>query len=489
MLATVVVADRVFERLPHLEDELAYRFQAQTLALGRLTVPTPAHADSFWVPFVLDYQGQRFGKYPPGWPAVLALGELAGRPWLVNPVLTALVLYLVYRLGRTLYDARVGVLAAALGATSPLLYVLAGSYLSHLASLVWLLLFTLGFIYTARGRSRWYAVGSGVALGLAFLTRSLTAVGYAIPFVIYSLAQIALRCQRHWPNYLLIALTGGAVSALLLAYQWAVTGDPLLNPYVLWWPYDKVGFGPGIGWLPGGHSPYFAWLNLRQDLKNAATDVLGWPGLSWAPVGLALIKPSAPVRARARNCGACYPRPISAPAWREWLLITPFLALVTVYIFYWIGSPVRLWGPRYYFEGFAVLWIASAVGLLRAWDWGAERSRQRVRPVLAGIVGVMLIANLGVNLPGRLAQVQALYGSGRAMLAPVEDADIHNALVFVSGDHWRDYGAFLAQMGPLLDDDVLYPTVESPEKDAAVIADFPGRAVYRLEDGELRPVK
>ena len=497
LVATAAVADRVFERLPHLEDELAYRFQAQTLALGRLTVPTPEHASSFWVPFVLDYQGQRFGKYPPGWPAVLALGELAGQPWLVNPALTALALYLVYRLGRTLYDARVGVLAAALGATSPLLYVLAGSYLSHLASLVWLLLFTLWFVYTAQGRSRWFAVGSGIALGLAFLTRSLTAAGYAIPFVIYSLAQIIWRRQRHWPNYLLIALAGGAVSALLLAYQWAVTGDPLLNPYVLWWPYDKIGFGPGIGWMPGGHSPYFAWLNLRQDLGNAATDVLGWPGLSWLPVVIALmLRPQGSRTTRdadhthaGENVGRVgnpSHKPAFRPNWREWLLVTPFATLVIAYIFYWIGSPVRLWGPRYYFEGFAVLWIAGAVGLLRLWDRGAEHSRRWLRPALAGIAGMMLIVNLGINLPGRLAQVQGLYGSGRAMLAPVVAADIHNALVFVSGDHWRDYGAFLAQMGPLLDDDVLYPTIEGPEQDAAVIADFPGRAFYTLVDGKLQ---
>ncbi len=346
----------------------------------------------------------------------------------------------------------------------------------------------------------------------------------------YSLAQIALRRQRGWPNYLLMALAGGAVAALLPLYQWAVTGDPLLNPYVLWWPYDKVGFGPGIGWMPGGHSPYYAWLNLRQDLRHAATDVLGWPGLSWAPVVVALTlqpphinaaehpeqhtnvaeHPERRATARSRRMRSGLSDKVASfdwslfvkqfgsqtrsgclrvfrIAWREWLLITPFVALVIVYLFYWIGSPVRLWGPRYYFEGFAVLWIAAAVGLLRLWDWGA--ARRWLRPVLVGVVGVMLITNLGINLPGRLAQVQALYGSGRAMLAPVVEADIHNALVFVSGEHWRDYGAFLAQMDPLLEDDVLYPTVEGPEKDAALIADFPGRAVYRLVDGELRPAR
>ena len=71
-LASAAVAFFAFERLPHLEDEVAYLFQAKTMALGHLTVPSPARPEAFWTPFVLDHQGQRFGKYPPGWPAILA---------------------------------------------------------------------------------------------------------------------------------------------------------------------------------------------------------------------------------------------------------------------------------------------------------------------------------------------------------------------------------------------------------------------------------
>jgi 4-amino-4-deoxy-L-arabinose transferase-like glycosyltransferase len=354
LLATAAFAAFAFERLPHLEDEVAYLFQARTMAMGRLTVPSPAEPDSFWTPFVLDYRGQRFGKYTPGWPAMLALGARAGVPWLVNPLLAACVLYLVYRLGETFYDRRTGLIAAALGLFSPLFLVLGGSFLSHIASMVWLLLFSLWFIWSVQGRSRGFALGAGLALGMAFLIRPLTAVAWAAPFAIYALIQLA-RGHAAWTPYLLIAAGAAMISALLPLYQWAVTGDPLLNPYTLWWPYDRVGFGPGIGAMPGGHSPHYAWLNLKQDLTNAATDVLGWPALSWLPLvlGLAL----APRRRR------------------DWALLAPFACLVTAYLFYWIGSPSRLWGPRYYFEGFAWLWLLAAVGLVKAWDWAGARPR------------------------------------------------------------------------------------------------------------------
>jgi len=464
-LATGAVAGFAFERLPHLEDEVAYLFQARTMALGRLTVPSPAYPASFWIPFVLDYQGRRFGKYPPGWPAVLALGERLGAAWLVNPLLAALSLYLVYRLGQALYDERTGLLAAALGMTSPLFLVLSGSFLSHLASLTWLLLFSLWFIWTVQGRGRRFAVGAGLALGLAFLTRSLTAMAYAAPFIIYSLGQV-LRRRPGWPNYLLLALAGGAVAALLPAYQWAVTGDPWLNPYLLWWPYDRLGFGPGIGAMPGGHSPYYAWINLKQDLSRAATDLLGWPGLSWLP-----LLPGLLLHPRRR---------------RDWALVAPFAGLVFAYLFYWIGSPARLWGPRYYFEGFGGLWLLSAVGLLKVWDW-AEKQRNRLRPALAALLVLLVAVNLAVNVPSRMEEAHGFYGISRAQLRPIEEAGLHHALVIVYAKRWLEYGAMLAGQSPLLDDDVVYARGSDPQTDAAVMASYPGRVVYYLTGGQLMP--
>jgi 4-amino-4-deoxy-L-arabinose transferase-like glycosyltransferase len=463
-VVTAAVAYFAFERLPHLEDEVAYLFQARTLALGRLTVPTPAVEESFWVPFVLDYQGNRFGKYPPGWPALLAGGVLAGVPWLVNPLLAALALYLIYRLGQTLYDERVGLLAAALGLISPLFLVLSGSFLSHLASLVWLLLFSLWFIWTVQGRSRWFAVGAGAALGLAFLTRSLTAVAYAAPFILYSLVQV-IRRQPHWSRHLLIAAAGAGVAALLPAYQWAVTGDPWLNPYVLWWPYDRIGFGPDIGAMPGGHSIRYAWINLKQDLSRAATDVLGWPGLSWIPLvlGLAL-------------------RPRRA---KDWTLLAPLACLVLAYLFYWIGSPARLWGPRYYFEGFGGLWLLGAVGLLKVWDWAGKQRQLWLQPALVATLVVICAGALAANLPYRMGEAHGFYGITRSQLDPIEAAGLHDALVFVYADRWLEYGAMLGEASPLLDDDVVYARGQTAEINAEVRAAYPDRAVYYLKDGVL----
>jgi hypothetical protein len=479
LLATAAVSTWAFERLPHLEDEVAYLFQAKTLALGRLTVPSPEPEEAFWTPFVLDYQGKRFGKYSPGWPAVLALGVLWRAPWLVNPLLAAFSLYLVYRLGRTLYDDVTGLLAAVLGLASPLFLVLGGSLLSHLASLTWLLLFSLWFTWTARGRHWGYALGAGAALGLAFLTRPLTAMAYALPFILYSVAQILRRQQSHWRHYLLVAMTGGVLAALLPAYQWAVTGDPWLNPYVLWWPYDRLGFGPGHGAMPGGHSPYYAWLNVKQDLSRTATDLLGWPGVRWVPWPLGVVFQSGLSWLPLVLGLALQPRRS-----RDWALLAPFACLVVAYLFYWIGSPSRLWGPRYYFESFGALWVLAAVGLRKAWKWARGR-HPWLRPALALALVVMTAASLAVTLPGRMREAHGFYGITRSQFEPIEAAGLDDALVIIYAERWLEYGALLASMSPTLDDDVVYARGSGAKIDALTIAQYPGRDVYYLHGGQL----
>jgi hypothetical protein len=265
---------------------------------------------------------------------------------------------------------------------------------------------------------------------------------------------------------LLVALTGGAVALLLPVYQRAVTGDPWLNPYLLWWPYDRLGFGTGIGAMPGGHSPFYAWVNLKQDLARAATDVLGWPALSWVPLLLGLVL-------RPRRS-------------KDWALLAPFACLVIAYLFYWIGSPARLWGPRYYFEGFAGLWLLSAVGLFKVWDWALDKQRW-IRALLVAALVLAVAANLAINLPDRFGQAHGFYGITRAQLQPIEDAELHNALVIVYADRWLEYGAMLAAMSPTLDDDVVYARGDGPDADAAVIAEFPERAVFYLIDGVVVP--
>ena len=78
LLSNALVAARIFENIPHLEDEMAYIWQAETVARGQIRVPSPPSPGSFMVPFVVDYQGWRFAKYPLGFPVLLSFGIQLG---------------------------------------------------------------------------------------------------------------------------------------------------------------------------------------------------------------------------------------------------------------------------------------------------------------------------------------------------------------------------------------------------------------------------
>ena len=142
VFATYFVADRVYERMVHFEDEMAYVWQAQAIAGGNLVLPSPPNPKSFMTPFVIDYNGVRFGKYPPGWPTVLALGFATGLEDWVNPILTGLGIWLLYLLSKRITTRPIGLLAVILMLTSPMFWLLSGSLLSH----AWSLVLTLGFV-------------------------------------------------------------------------------------------------------------------------------------------------------------------------------------------------------------------------------------------------------------------------------------------------------------------------------------------------------
>lgn len=329
-----LVSRTVFERLPHLEDEMAYLFQARTYARGNLVIESPVPSRAYWQPFVVDYDGHRFGKYTPGWPLQLMIGELMGQAWVINAFLAALTVALVYRLGREVYNPETGLIAAALVAFSPMALLLNATLMGHTAALFAAALFIYAYWRIERGRRAvlWGAV-AGLALGLLVANRALTAVAVALPFVAWSGLRLlravisrtpapansphpqplSLRERGLEENGLPTATDEGlfrtdynplslrergqggegwfrrfavtlrplvvlGVLAVLLAlivplYNYEATGDPTENLYTLVWSYDRIGFGEGSG---RPHTLEKAVRHARFDLSLMAADLFGF---------------------------------------------------------------------------------------------------------------------------------------------------------------------------------------------------------------------
>lgn len=467
------IAVRIFEAMPHIEDEIAYVWEAQAMARGKISLPSPPDPKSFLVPFVVDHNGMRFGKYPPGWPALLALGIFFNARTLVNPLLAGLGVWLTYRLGKRIFGPPAGLLAALLTLTSPFFLINSGSLLSHPLGLALSLLFALGWLeaWDDETHQKWRPLAiSAVALGLLALTRPLTAVGVALPFAAHGLILFFKKDNSARVRLLVFALIAAVVAGLLFAWQYALTGDPLLNPYTLWWEYDKIGFGPGVGRLEGGHTLNQARINTRFSLWTGWHDLFGWASYSWILLPLGAMAILVKRRWAALLAGGVFP------------------ALVLAYTAYWIGS--WLFGPRYYYEGLFSLTLLSAAGFafLAGWPitpdepWPNDLSRKRLRPLLATAgLALLLSANLVYYTPLRLQSMFGLYGVDRSRLQPfltAEAQELTPALVVVHANKWTEYGALLELSNPFLDTPFIFTISRGATPDAALADAFPERKLY-----------
>ncbi len=528
VLASWIVAERVFERMAHLEDEMAYVWQAQAASRGYLTLPSPEYPKSFLVPFIVDYQGLRFGKYPPGWPALLGIGVLLGVRSLVNPLLAGLGIWLTYILGKRVFSEIVGLIAAALTLSSPFFLMNSGSLLSHPMGLVLSTGFALAWLdaFCENVSSRpWLAtlVAAG-ALGCLVLSRPMTALAVTFPFGLHA---VYLFLRREPGKKFIswnqtrsqLVVFGGSVlllTSLHFLWQYAVTGDPLMNPYILWWPYDRIGFGPGAGRNPDGHTLYQAYINTRASLDGGYYDLFGWGAYSWIFIPFGLI---AQLLLRRRRMEA-------------WLLTAVFPSLVLFYLAYWVGA--SLFGPRYYYEGLFSLTLLSAAGIawLAGWTvqtagagpveahWRREaagpapnrlqrafaglegrlrrlaapiRARvhlsprwisrlKRARPLAVTFIVLLMVSiNVFLYLPIRLGGMTGLYGVARSHVQPFltrEAQELTPALVIVHWTEWIEYGTLLELETPFLDTPFIFVFSRGAETDRAVAAGFPGRRVY-----------
>ncbi len=477
--AAWLVADRVFERVPHLEDEIAYVWQARLMAAGELTTATPIEPKRFLVPFVVDYEGRRFGKYPLGWPALLSVGVRLGlRDW-VNPLLAGLAVWLTYRLGKKILGEITGLVAAALTLTSPFFLMNTGSLLSHPLGLV----LTLGFVLAwwdattspggtdslPRGLSTLLA---GLALGAFAVTRPFSAIGVAVPFGVHGIILLVRGPAVLRRRVLAIGLLAAAVGALHYLWQFAATGDAFLNPYTLWWPYDQVGFGPGAGRAANGHTLRQAFINTNLSLYVGRHDLFGWLGWSWIflPCGLWAIR---------RNG-------------RAWLTSAVYPSLLVLYLAYWIGS--WTFGPRYQFEGLFSLTLLSAAGISWLAGWPRTPGDHAVpvkgirmaRPLgVTAVVGLLVGLSLVFYVPRRLGGMSQLYGISRSQLAPFEDAGhLAPAVLIVHAGRWTEYGGLLELENPLLTSPFLFVFGGKGGLEETLREAFPGRAVYHYYPDE-----
>lgn len=333
----------IFDHIPHINDEVAYLFQAKIFKSGRPFAPSSCVKESFDFTHIIN-NGKWYSQYPPGYPLLLALGLIFGTPWLINPLLAALSIVLFYYLGTELYSRRIGILAAFLGAISIWFLVMSSSMMSHTSCMFFCTLFLLFYFRSLRNPTAINGIIAGASLGMAILIRPHPGVFFAVPFLIYFGINFLKKPKTMLKNTIGLGLSLLLCFSIMLAYNHITNGHPLKMGYEVSHGDHGIGFGKA-GYTDVEHSPFLGSSYLFNYLEELNGYLFGWP-LSSLIVFLPLFF-VAPPQKETRKA--------------DLLLASGFFTLFFSLYFYW-GTYVLI-GPRMIFESLPVIILLAARGL------------------------------------------------------------------------------------------------------------------------------
>jgi hypothetical protein len=406
-----IIARVVFSGKPLLIDEVVQLFQARIFTSGHLWLPVAAHREFFSILHVVDTGDKVYSQFPPGGPAMLALGELMRAPWLVGPACGAISVALFSRILKfTDADAspafHLG--ATLLFAVAPFGAFMFGSHMNHATTLLWLIVATLGLANVAASdtpRTGWAFV-NGIGLGAAAAIRPLDALAFALPAAAWLLL-LAYRDKRRFADAI---ASGIGVAIPFGAMMWInaqTTGSPLVFGYeVLWGKAHGLGFHTA----PWGatHTPSRGLELVSLYVTRLQTYLFETPFPSMLPVIAAL----------------AFTKKLSA---LDKYLLASAVLLGGLYFAYWHDG--FFLGPRFVFPWLPVLVLFAA----RLPRLVRERfGRGRVWAGTNAALATGAVMALVYSMPGRLM----LYENGLTSMrvnytAESAGAGVKDALVFV----------------------------------------------------------
>jgi hypothetical protein len=442
-----VAAHTVFDARPIFIDEIIQMYQARLLASGRLVEHVGPFPEFFGALNVVTLDGRQFGQFPPGGPVHLMLGVVFGVPWIAVPVVGAMSVFVLGALLRRVeLEPGVALGALLLFAFSPFMIFMSASHMNHVPTLLWVLVawFAAVRVLESGSGARWGAA-FGAAAAVAATIRPVDAVAMTLPAAI-AIAWSRRGRPRQLTGILLSVVAGAAGPALLLlAYNAATTGSPLLFGYeLLWGQSHSLGFHAS----PWGvtHTPLrgLELLNLYALRMQSYLFESPVPSLIPALATLALMR-------RATRFDAVV-------LWATGLLTLGYFA-------YWHDGFYL--GPRFFFVLTPVLALLAARAP-RAVASVVARSDARAYAHL----GLVMLVGFGwiLGTPQR-AQTYArgLTGARQQPVHVIESLGIDNALIFVRESWGSQVLARLWGRGVGRPDaELLYRRVDTCRLDSAV---------------------
>lgn len=442
------IAYFALDAFPFSGDEYSLSLQGDLFARGLLHAPAPAHADWLRVDHVFVEQLVR-SKYPPGGPALLALGARAGAAWLVTPIEATLALVVVWHATRRMLGARPALVALVVLGLAPLFAFHAASFYAHTpATLVLAVAFAAVAAWTRTRRDGWLVV-AGLAIGAAFTIRPIDAL-------LFGIAMVALRSPR---AVIVTAASALPFVVVNLVYQDAQFGAPFTDGYAAYEPTMRALYGAASS------RPQLSPLYLFDPIQQwHHLDIFRALVVDWTIPGTAVV---AVVGALAIR------RDHPARQLRDFALA--IIATFAVILLATIADPDDGARPRYLSITLVPLAVLAGAGFAPTAAALARWLGRRACIAVVAIAVVFGLGQLGAFLQDRIPKVWKREGLYRAAAGRVEP----NAVVIVRAQYAHRY----ARNGPFFDR-VLYLSVPPDVAAATVAGAYPGRPIWEAHEGE-----
>jgi len=435
---------------PNSADEYAYLFQSETFSSGHLWNKTHPLQEFFNCSHILANDGKWVSRFPPGYPILLTISDLISIPsWLLNPILSSFTSWIFYIFTKKIHGTKIATISTLSLICSSFFIINGASYFSHMAALLFILLFyyfSILFMDTIRWR---YAILAGMWIGFAFIVRPYSALLTAFPLLIFFASK---QLKRTSIGAIFVFLGSLPFLIFLLYYNDAITGNPFMM--VTQWldPEEGIGFVKGHNWI-----------RAIIYTKHHIFDLMLWT----SPFIFLLLGNIFYLKREKRE----------KSSWIELELWIFFTVTIGYSLYYNYGG--NQYGPRFYFEGFPFMIIAATSMVFDSNENNSIRIYiSKFLYILGFIIALILIPYHAMNEHNVIKERINLY-------TMVKNKNINNAIILVAQNTGvirtmptRD----LIRNGLTIDDkNVIYARIIDSETYRKLHKYFYNRKIYRYE--------
>lgn len=463
----------VFSGIPHVQDEINFKYLATAILDGKLTSPLHPHYEFFRFLYIIPSESGTYSIYDIGYPIVLAPFLYFKVPFLLNPLLSSFSIYFSGRIAEELYDRHTASLSMMLASFSLFLSSMGGTWMSHSLCAFLTLGAALFAIKSLKKDFVRNTVISALLISALMFSRPQNAL-----FVLFSIV-LFYAFFAGGRNFIKSMLISGSIIFLfflLFNYtHYIFSGAVLTGKHSVYWnisePVDdcmRLGLGNGCRHatlidLPAEgltftHAVYTTYLRLNQLVY----------GMFFHPLMFIFISIMFLFKTNTDKFK------------KDLFVLFCFLIIFFTYFFFYFDGNV--YGPRYYYEAAFFLMILASRGIMLFFNkFNIKSKNPLLRPVnlfsaflIAGIIFQFVIAAPAFFKPHRLA----FWGADPLLYKALEEKNIKKGLIFINPHSFYSSGMATMNIHDIDSNDLIFARDLGPFQNRRLMNHYPEKSAY-----------